>query len=137
MHPSLQCSPAVVAPSIPETPTTNDDRMHPQGTAASGNGTARGRRRALQQATLDQVTVYYDVGGVPASQATAAANSLAAAATLQRFRSMLQQAGELGAVHSAGHRTPCHLLRATVAVNALTVLEYVPSLICELHISHL
>jgi len=67
-----------------------------QGVGAD-NSTARRRRRRrrslLQASGGDQVTVYYDVGGVPSGQAGSAAGQLASASTLQAFANQLRQAG--------------------------------------------
>jgi len=67
-----------------------------QGVGADNSTAQRRRRRSLLQASGsggDQVTVYYDVGGVPSGQASSAAGQLASASTLQAFANQLRQAG--------------------------------------------
>lgn len=61
----------------------------PQGVA---NSTAA-RRRALLQARTDNVTVYYDIGGVPSADSGSVATALNASTTIATFRSLLVQDG--------------------------------------------
>lgn len=56
------------------------------------NGSAATRR--LLQGTNDNVTVYYDVGGVPQSDISSLPDTLNASATLATFRQLLVQDGE-------------------------------------------
>jgi hypothetical protein len=65
------------------------------GSLGVSNSTQQRRRQRslLQSSGSDGVTVYYDVPGVPTSQAGSAADELASAPTLQDFARQLRQAG--------------------------------------------